>query len=143
VTTKTPSDQPVPTRHGRLSAMVLEANRRGLSYMDMQVKSAGPNGEKGMSKPWFQKLAQGMVLTAPRPAELEAVARAVDKPLRLVKEAAASQWLEWESLELSGYDDDMRHIIVRAAAMEPRERRRLRAMLDAAVLADGEHEAAG
>lgn len=138
-----PSDQPVPTRHGRLSAMVLEANRRGLSYMDMQVKSLGANGEKGMSKPWFQKLAQGMVLTAPRPAELEAVARAIGKPLRLVKEAAASQWLEWESLELSGYDEDLRHIIVRAAAMGPRERHRLRAMLDAAVQADEEHEVAG
>ncbi|MBB4922136.1 hypothetical protein [Kitasatospora kifunensis] len=113
-----------------------------MSYMDMQRKSVGSGGERGMSKPWFQKLAQGLVLSAPKPAELEAVARALGKPIRLIKEAAASQWLEWESFELSGYDDDMRHIIVRAAAMAPRERRRLRAMIDAAVQADADEPAA-
>lgn len=136
------TSEPQASRPGRLSAMVLEANKRGMSYMDMARRSVGSEDSKGMSKPWFQKLAQGLVLTAPKPPELEAVARALGKPLRLIKEAAASQWLEWESLELSGYDEDMRHIIVRAAAMEPRERRRLRAMLDAAVQADEEHSAA-
>ncbi|NUP53419.1 MAG: hypothetical protein HOW97_39775 [Catenulispora sp.] len=121
---------------GRLTEMVLEANRRGLSYMDMAKRSVGPTGEKGMSKPWFQKLATGKVATAPSGPELEAVARGIGSPVRLVKEAAAQQWLEFESFELSGYDDDMRHIIVRAAAMDPRERRRLRVMLDAAEEAD-------
>lgn len=117
---------------GRLSAMVLEANRRGLSYMDMAKRSVGPEGQKGMSKPWFQKLATGKVVTAPSADELAAVARGIGALDRIVREAAAVQWLGWESVELSGYDDDMRHIIVRAASMDPRERRRLRAMLDAA-----------
>jgi hypothetical protein len=131
-----------PTRPGRLSDMVLAAQRDGLSYARMAAASVGPAGERGMSKAWFQRLATGGLLTAPQPEELEAIARAIRKPIRLVKEAAASQWLEWESIELSGYDDDMRHIIIRAAGMDPRERKRLRAMLDAAEAVDREHPAA-
>ncbi|WP_143676917.1 hypothetical protein [Kitasatospora sp. GP30] len=109
--------------------------------MDMAKRSIGPSGEKGMSKPWFQRLATGGVLTAPKPEELQAVARALRAPVRVVQEAAASQWLEWESVELSGYDDDMRHIIVLAAGMEPRERRRLRVMLEAVEQEERESKA--
>jgi hypothetical protein len=123
-------------RPGRLSDMVLAAQRTGLSYAQMATRSVGPSGEKGMSKPWFQRLAVGGVLTAPKPEELEAVARGIGRPVRVIKEAAASQWLDWESYELSGYDDDMRHIIIHAAGMAPQERRRLRAMLDAADQVD-------
>jgi hypothetical protein len=125
-----------PSRPGKLSDMVLAAQQRGVSYSQMASRSVGSAGEKGMSRAWFQRLAVGGLLTAPKPEELEAVARGIGAPLRLVKEAAAHQWLEFESFELSGYDDDMRHIIVRAAAMDPRERRRLRVMLDAAEEVD-------
>lgn len=121
---------------GKLSDMVAAVQRAGTSYGKMATDSVGPDGERGMSKAFFQRLATGGVLTAPRPEELEAIARGIRRPIRLVKEAAASQWLAWESVELSGYDDDMRHIIIRAAAMDPHERRRWRAMLDAAVEAD-------
>lgn len=123
-------------RPGRLSDMVLAANLAGMSYARMAAESVGPAGEKGMSKPWFARLAAGGVMSAPTPEELAAVARAIDKPLRIVKEAAASQWLGWEALELSGYDDDMRHIIIHAAGLDPQARRRLRAMLDAADQVD-------
>nr|BEK68789.1 hypothetical protein KPHV_60160 [Kitasatospora purpeofusca] len=121
---------------GKLSDMVAAAQRAGTSYGKMATDSVGRDGERGMSKAFFQRLATGGVLTAPKPEELEAIARGIRKPVRLVKEAAASQWLAWESVELSGYDDDMRHIIIRTAAMDPYERRRWRAMLDAAVEAD-------
>jgi hypothetical protein len=123
--------------------MVLAAQRAGMSYAKMAEASVGPNGEQGMSKAWFHRLATGSIATAPKPAELEAAARALGKPDRLIKEAAAAQWLGWESVELSGYDDDMRHIIVVAASMDPRERRRLRAMLEAADHADREDLSAG
>lgn len=136
--TGTDTDTPGPVRPGRLSDMVLAAQRSGVSYAKMAEASVGRNGERGMSKAWLQRLATGGIASAPGPEELEAVARAIGKPIRLVKEAAASQWLAWESVELSGYDDDMRHIIVVAASMDPRERRRLRAMLDAASQADRE-----
>jgi hypothetical protein len=122
--------------------MVLAAQQVGASYAKMARDSIGLNGERGMSKAWFQRLATGGLLTAPKPEELEAVARGIGAPVRIVKEAAASQWLEWESVELSGYDDDMRHIIIRAAAMDPHERKRLRAMLDAAEKVDRETRAA-
>lgn len=127
---------------GKLSDMVAAAQRAGTSYGKMAADSAGPAGEKGMSKAFFQRLATGGVLTAPKPEELEAIARGIRRPIRLIKEAAASQWLQWESVELSGYDDDMRHIIIRAAAMAPRDRRRLRVMLDAVEEAEREHPAA-
>lgn len=130
------------TMGGRLSDMVAAAQRAGTSYGKMAINSIGPNGERGVSKAYLQRLATGGVLTAPKPEELEAVARGIRKPILLVKEAAASQWLEWESVELSGYDEDMRHIIIRAAAMQPRDRRRLRAMLDAAEDAERESPAA-
>lgn len=127
---------------GKLSDMVAAVQRAGTSYARMAADSVGPAGERGMSKAYFQRLATGGVLTAPKPEELEAIARGIKKPIRLVKEAAASQWLEWESVELSGYDDDMRHIIIRAAAMAPRDRRRLRVMLDAVEEAERESPAA-
>jgi hypothetical protein len=127
---------------GKLSDMVAAVQRAGSSYARMAADSIGPAGERGMSKAFFQRLAVGGVLTAPKPEELEAIARGIRKPIRLVKEAAASQWLEWESVELSGYDDDMRHIIIRAAAMAPRDRRRLRVMLDAVEDAERESPAA-
>ncbi|MQS14473.1 hypothetical protein F7Q99_19945 [Streptomyces kaniharaensis] len=127
---------------GKLSDMVAAAQQAGTSYGKMAADSIGPAGERGMSKAFFQRLATGGVLTAPKPEELEAIARGIRKPIRLVKEAAASQWLAWESVELSGYDEDMRHIIIRAAAMAPRDRRRLRVMLDAAEEAERESPAA-
>ncbi|KIQ67014.1 hypothetical protein [Kitasatospora griseola] len=128
---------------GKLSDMVAAVQRAGTSYAKMAADSKGPAGERGMSKAWFQRLAVGSLMSAPKPEELEAVARGIRKPIRLVKEAAASQWLEWESVELSGYDEDMRHIIIRAAAMDPRERRRLRVMLDAAASVDENSPAVG
>jgi hypothetical protein len=86
-----------------------------------------------MSKPYFQRLAVGGVSKAPNGEELEAIARGIGKPARLVKQAAASQWFGLEVQELSGYDDDVRHIVVRVADMEPQERRKWRAMIEAAT----------
>lgn len=141
--TGTDTNTPGRPRRARLSDMVSAAQWAGMSYAKMAEASGGPAGEPGMSKAWFHRLATDQVATAPKPEELEAVARALGKPLRLVQEAAASQWLAWESLELSGYDDDMRHIIVVAASMSPRERRRLRVMLEAGDQADREDLSAG
>lgn len=133
---------PAQALPGKLSEMVAAVQRAGTSYAKMAADSVGPNGERGMSKAWFQRLATGGLLTAPKAEELEAVARGIKRPVRLVQAAAASQWIGWESVELSGYDEDMRHIIIRAAAMDPRERKRLRVMLDAAADIDRESPAA-
>lgn len=132
---------PAPTGASRstaLSDLVLAAQKAGLSYGQMAEASKGAGRPEGMSKAWFQRLATNAVATAPGPDELAAVARALRKPLRIIQQAAASQWLAWEPIELSGYDDDMRHIIIVAAGMDPRERRRVRAMLDAATQIDHE-----
>lgn len=122
---------PEPVRPGRLSDMVQAAQRAGASYAEMARRSVGADG-KGMSKPYFQRLATGGVSKAPSGEELEAIARGIGKPARLVKQAAASQWFGLEVQELSGYDDDVRHIVVRVADMEPQERKKWRAMIEAA-----------
>lgn len=121
-----------PVRRGRLSDMVQAVQRDGVSFVDMARRSAGPGGEKGMSKSYFQRLAAGGQVKAPTSEELEAIARGIGKPARLVKQAAASEWLGLDVQELSGYDDDVRHIVVRVADMDPQERKRWRAMIEAA-----------
>jgi DNA primase len=97
----------------------------------MGRRSVGAEG-KGMSKAYFQRLAAGGVSKAPSSDELEAIARGIGRPPKLVKQAAASQWLGLEIQELSGYDEDVRHIVVRVADMDPQERKRWRAMIEAA-----------
>jgi hypothetical protein len=127
---------------GPLSAMVQDALDAGASTRTLAARTLDPEtGKEILNKDFWWKMAKGAIPKAPTIIELQTMARALSKPLRIVQEAAARQYLEWEALELSGYDDDMRHIIVRTAAMTPRERRRLRAMLEAADEADDEHRA--
>lgn len=123
---------PQPVRPGPLSDMVLRAQQAGLSYQRMADRSVGSDGEPGMSKPYFQRLATGGVANAPQADELAAIARGIGEPLRLVQEAAAKQWLGFEATEVAGYDADTRRILVHVEGMDPLERKRLRAMLDAA-----------
>lgn len=132
-----------PAKPGPLSVLVQAALEEGTSTRALAARTFDETtGKETLNKDFWWKMAKGLIPKAPAIAELQAMARSLRSPLRIVQEAAARQYLEWEALELSGYDDDMRHIIVRAAAMTPRERRRLRAVLEAADRADDEHQAA-
>lgn len=122
-----------------LSALVQEALDNGASIRSLAARTLNPDaGKEVLNKDFWWKMSRGLIPKAPAATELRYMATALRKPLRYIQEAAAQQYLEWEAQELSGYDDDMRHIIVRAAAMTPRDRRRLRAMLEAADAADEE-----
>lgn len=123
---------PQPVRPGALSDIVLRVQQSGVSYQRMADRSVGPAGEEGMSKAYFQRLATGGVANAPQAGELAAIARGIGEPLRIVQEAAAKQWLGFEATEVAGYDADTRRILVHVEGMDPLERKRLRAMLDAA-----------
>lgn len=126
-----------------LSAMVQSAMEAGASTRSLAAQTVDPaTGREVLNKDFWSKMARDQLPKAPTATELRYMARALRQPFRIVQEATARQYLEWEAQELSGYDDDMRHIIVRAAALGPRERRRLRAMLEAADEADEQHRTA-
>ncbi len=113
-----------------LSRLVREVNAAGTSFQKMADNARG-TGET-LSKPYFQKLAAGNVTTPPNDARLRAIAAGLRQPLRVVQRAAAEQYMDYRSTELSGYDDETRIIVAHLAGMDPGERRRWRRMIEAA-----------
>ncbi|MGW0312084.1 hypothetical protein [Streptomyces flavidovirens] len=114
---------------GALSRLVQEANDTGLSYAQMATRSA----ESGtpLVKQYFQKLAKTPPTSPPNPAQLEAIAAALRKPERRIKEAAAQQWLQYEATELAGYDEEVRIIVGHLAGKSKAELMRWRYMMEA------------
>lgn len=112
-----------------LSALVLAAQSTGVSYQQMADRAAR-HGHK-VSKPYMQRLASGGVPSGPNPQQLAAIAAGIGKPLGLVKRAAAAQYFDYRPTEVT--DEDTWTMINLLVAMEPAERRRWRAMIDAAV----------
>lgn len=117
---------------GALSRLILAALDEGLSYSQLAERGVDPKSEAGLSKQYLQKLARTPPASPPSPAQLRAIAVALRKSERRVKEAAAEQWLEYEALELSGYDEDVRIIVGHLAGKSKAEIRQWRAMMEAA-----------
>ncbi|MFJ4637503.1 hypothetical protein ACIP69_18000 [Streptomyces hygroscopicus] len=113
-----------------LSRLVREANDVGLSFGQME-KQAERSGYP-VSKTYFQKMASNAVTRAPTPDTLRGMAEALRHPLAVVQRAAAVQYLDYRATELSGYDDDVRIIVAHLAGMKPGEKRKWRAMIEAA-----------
>ncbi|HCA85502.1 MAG TPA: hypothetical protein DEQ61_08415 [Streptomyces sp.] len=115
-----------------LSRLVREVNAdgRGVSYQEMADRSAADGHP--VSKPYFQKLATNAVSSAPSPDRLYGIAAGLRKPVPVVQRAAAVQYLDYQATELSGYDDDVRVIVAHLAGMRAGEKRRWRAMIEAA-----------
>ncbi|MBB1252876.1 hypothetical protein H3146_05780 [Streptomyces sp. OF3] len=113
-----------------LTALVRGVNAAGTSFQAMadRAKAAG----LPLSKPYFQKLATGAVTTSPTEPRLRAIAAGTGRPLRVVQEAAALQYLGYEASGLAGYDEDTRVIVAHLAGMTPAARRRWRVMIEAA-----------
>lgn len=114
-----------------LSRLIREANDSGVSYQQLADRAIDPTTGQPLSKAYVQKLATNGVSTAPTPGRLHALATALRKPVRVVQRAAAIQFLEYQATELAGYDDDVRVIVAHLAGMNPREKRRWRAMIEA------------
>lgn len=121
-----------------LSRMVREVNDAGVSYQAMADRAAAAGFQ--VSKPYMQKIAANNVASSPGPERLEAIAAAIGKPVAIVKRAAAIQWLDYETTELSGYDDDVRIIVAHLAGMDERDRKKWRAMIEAAERAEAEDD---
>lgn len=121
-----------PSR-GPLSDLVQAALDEGLSLRLLASRTRDDAGRETISKDTFQKIARGTLPKAPTGPDLDAIARALRKPPQVIKEAAARQWLDYQALHLSGYDDDMRRILVTLEGMDPQQRREWRAMLEASA----------
>ncbi|MET9952359.1 hypothetical protein ABZ135_12530 [Streptomyces sp. NPDC006339] len=121
-----------------LSRMVRDVNDRGVSYKEMEdrARAAGHS----VSKPYLQKIATNTAVKTPGPERLEAIAAAIGRPVSVVKRAAAIQYLDYEATELSGYGDDVRVIVAHLAGMEPKERKRWLAMIEAAERTEADED---
>lgn len=129
-----PTDLPEDTRSmGRdpLSRLVREVNDAGVSFQKMADNAVDTETGETLSKPYFQKMAANNVTTPPTAARIRALHAGLRKPLRVVQQAAAAQYLDYRSTELSGYDDETRIIVAHLAGMDPADRRRWLRMIEA------------
>lgn len=123
---------------GALSRLIQESLDQGLSYQQLAARAIDPQDGITASKQYLQKLVKTPPANPPSPGQLRAIAVALRKSERRVKEAAAEQWLEYEALELSGYDEDVRIIVGHLAGKSKAEVRQWRAMMEAAEQAKRE-----
>lgn len=130
-----PTDLPEDIRsmdRDPLSRLVREVNDSGTSFQKMADNALDADTGETLSKPYFQKMAANNVTTPPTAARVRALAAGLRKPLRVVQRAAAAQYLDYQSTELAGYDDETRIIVAHLAGMDPASRRRWRRMIEAA-----------
>jgi hypothetical protein len=116
---------------GALSQLIQDANDGGLSYQDMADRAIDSGTGTRYYKQNLQKLVRNPPVNPPTPAQMQAIANAIGRPLRIVKAAAAKQWLMYEATELSGYDEDVRIIVAHLAGQSPADKRRWRRMIEA------------
>ncbi|MFZ3592237.1 hypothetical protein [Streptomyces sp. BH104] len=127
-------DASAPSPQGELSTLVQEANDGGISYQRMAERS------KSLPKQFFQKLVKHPPAKPPNPEQMQAIAVAIGKSLNRVKEAVASQWLEYEATELAGYDEEVRIIVGHLAGKPKADLLRWRMMIEADERARRESE---
>lgn len=132
-------DPPGDSDRNQLSRLILNAQREE-SYQRLADRAIDPETGEQLSKPYLQKIGSGRATTPPKDRALRAIAAALRLPVSIVQRAAAQQYWQYEATELSGYDDDVRVIVAHLAGMEQSERRRWRAMLEAAERAGQDDE---
>jgi hypothetical protein len=120
-----------PSPQGALSQLVQEANDSGISYQQMSERGIDKATGSPLPKQYFQKLVKSPPAKAPTPTQMQAIANAINKPLRRIQEAVASQWLQYEATELSGYDEEVRIIVGHLAGKSKAELLRWRLMIEA------------
>lgn len=116
---------------GALSKLIQDANYSGLSYQEMADRAIDTESGTRYYKQSLQKLVKTPPTNPPTVPQMKALSNALGKPLRIIKAAAAKQWLMYEATELSGYDDDVRIIVAHLAGQSPADKRRWRRMIEA------------
>ncbi|MBD3546795.1 XRE family transcriptional regulator [Streptomyces sp. JV180] len=91
--------------------------------VDPDAPDAGPQWAKGT----LVNLVSGRAIKAPGPAQLRALAAALEVPLRALQDAAAAQWFGMETVTAHEGEGDLetRLLVRRYQAMSPEDRRRL------------------
>lgn len=102
-----------------------------MSYQSLAAQSVDPETGEHAGQTWLHKLVQGNVTRAPEARVLRALAVGLKRPLPEVQRAAAEQWLQYTSTELSGLPEDVRVILGHLEGMEPAELSRVRAVVEA------------
>jgi hypothetical protein len=120
-----------PTPAGALSRLVQDALDSGLSLRRLGELAIDHETGEAISWQYFQKLTRNPPASAPNPSQMRAIAAALGKSERRIKEAVAKQWLQYEATELAGYDAEVRIIVGHLAGKSPEEIRRWRYMIEA------------
>lgn len=126
---ETGTAQPSPA--GALSKLIQEALDKNKSLRQLGKAAIDPESGEQISWQYFQKLVKNPPASAPSPLQMRAIAAAIGKSERRVKEAAAEQWLEYRATELSGYGETTRIIVAHLGDMPEQEQRRWLAMIEA------------
>ncbi|MFJ1708547.1 hypothetical protein [Kitasatospora sp. NPDC088346] len=115
-----------------LTQMVRAAlDRPGMSYQALAAVAIDPQTSEGVGATWLHKLVKGNVARAPEARVLRALAAGLKLPLPEVQRAAAEQWLQYTSTELSGLPEDVRVILGHLEGMAPDDLSRARAVIEA------------
>ncbi|MFI8872386.1 hypothetical protein [Streptomyces sp. NPDC055243] len=120
-----------PSPAGALSKLIQEALDAGKSLRQLGKAAIDPETGEQISWQYFQKLIKNPPASAPTPLQMRAIAAAIGKSERRVKEAAAEQWLEYRATELTGYGDTTRIIVSHLGEMSEQEKKRWLAMIEA------------
>lgn len=133
VTREVTCEMSEPPQIGPLSAMVRDLLATpGISTRILAERTFDESiNDQVLKKDFWSKMAKDVLPKVPNATQLEWMAVAMRRPSHVIKEAAAAQYFDYAPLHLSGYDDDMRRIIIQAGAMNAGERRRLRVQLEA------------
>lgn len=116
---------------GALSQLVQAALDGGQSLRRLGELAIDRETGERVSWQYFQKLVKNPPASAPNPSQMRALASALGKPERRIKEAVAKQWLLYEATELSGYDEEVRIIVGHLAGKSKAELMRWRYMIEA------------
>jgi hypothetical protein len=123
---------------GALSKLIQEALDQGDSYGKLAERAIDPDSGETVSKPYLQRVVKNPPANPPNVPMMKAIAAALRKPYKLVQEATAKQWLQYEATELAGYDSEVRIIVGHLASKSKAELTQWRMMIEAAERAQRE-----
>ncbi len=135
--TSTSEGAPRPTP---LTDILNEALAAGATFREIAGRSVDPEtGDSGPGLSWLNQLSKGTINRAPEPHILRALAVGLGVPRTRLQAAAAAQFLEYTSTELSDLPPDARAIVSHLSEVDPQELPRIRAVLEALIAQSGKN----
>ncbi|MER5862069.1 hypothetical protein [Kitasatospora sp. NPDC002040] len=117
-----------------LSRLVREAlDRPGVTFRRLTESTVDPATGYRPGTTWLHKLVRNEVVRAPEPQVLRALAAGLGLPLLRVQQAAAAQYLDYVTTELTGLPADARAIVAHLAELDPADLPKVRAVIEAFV----------